>query len=417
MGHTTSATHERDLRTGIPLWAGSRALSVATQSLRSSTSVDVVVVGAGITGAFMAHALSTAADDLRKVFGTTPRILVLDRRTPLQGSTLASTAMLQWEIDLPLVELTKKIGAEKAARAYKRCYRALIDLSNLIKAERIRCSFRKTSTLYLAGDQYGSRALASESAARTSLDLPSEYLSGSDLYARFGIERTGAILSGGSASANPGQLAAGLLRRSIKLGATVCSPAEVLDVLADPDGVSLKLSDNIVVRAKTVVFCTGYELPEMVTIPKADILSTWAIASKASVRMPKWLRSVMVWEASDPYLYFRSTPDGRIILGGEDEEDAERHSDTRLLATKEAVLKGKLEDLVPCVSFEAEYKWAGAFGNSATGLPFIAPAHNMNNVWVVAGLGGNGITYSVIASQIVTGALLGKDDPDSDLYR
>src|SRR5690606_38549646 len=146
------------------------------------------------------------------------------------------------------------------------------------------------------------------------------------------------------------------------------------------------------------VFCTGYELPEMVRIPKADILSTWAIASDRSATMPDWLKSMMVWEASDPYLYFRSTPDGRIILGGEDEEDPERHTVSRLLDTKAAILKKKLEQLVPDISLEPQYKWAGAFGSSTTGLPFIAPAKDMNNVWVVAGLGGNGITYSVIAS-------------------
>lgn len=33
------------------------------------------------------------------------------------------------------------------------------------------------------------------------------------------------------------------------------------------------------------------------------------------------------------------------------------------------------------------------------------------------GVGGNGITYSVIASQIVAGAIRGRPDPDADLYR
>lgn len=411
-----SATAERDLRTGHPLWADSNALGVATKALSTSTAVDIAIIGAGVTGAFMAHALASSADNLKEAFRRSPQILVLDRRPPLQGSTLASTAMLQWEIDLPLVELTKKIGLEKASRAYRRCYRALEDLTELVRSEHIRCAFEERATLYLAGDQYGSRALATEVEARTDLGLPSQYLSASDLRERFGIDRTGAILSQGSASANPGQLAAALLRRSIDLGTRVISPAEVLDVLADPEGVSLKLAHGVVVRARKVVFCTGYELPEMVRIPKADILSTWAIASDRSATMPDWLKSMMVWEASDPYLYFRSTPDGRIILGGEDEEDPERHTISRLLDTKAAILKKKLEQLVPDISLEPQYKWAGAFGSSTTGLPFIAPAKDMNNVWVVAGLGGNGITYSVIASQIITAAFSGSNDKDSDLY-
>ncbi|MEG2312710.1 NAD(P)/FAD-dependent oxidoreductase [Brevundimonas sp.] len=413
----SSATNERDLRTGRSLWADSSALGVEAKPLTASTSVDIAVIGAGITGAFMAHALSSAAIGLKETFGRPARILVLDRRPPLYGSTLASTAMLQWEIDLPLVELTKKIGSEKASRAYTRCFRALCDLTALIKSERIRCAYEDRSTLYLAGDLYGSRALATETDARRELGLPSQFLSAADLRDNYGINRTGAILSTGSSCANPGQLAAALLRRATSKGAAIHSPAEVLDVLSDPEGVSLRLDNGVVVRAKKVVFCTGYELPKRVCIPKADILSTWAIASDTTATIPDWLKTTMVWEASDPYLYFRSTPDGRIILGGEDEESETRHSIARLLDTKAKTLKTKLEQLVPDIRLQPQYKWAGAFGSSTTGLPYIAPAEDMDNVWVVAGLGGNGITYSVIASQIITSAFAGKHDTDCDLYR
>lgn len=67
--------------------------------------VDVALVGAGISGSFMAYELSTDHS-----------VAVLDRRPPLMGSTLASTALLQWEIDLPLTALTKRTGPTKARR-------------------------------------------------------------------------------------------------------------------------------------------------------------------------------------------------------------------------------------------------------------------------------------------------------------
>ena len=97
-----SATQKRDLRTGHSLWQDSAFTGVPSKGLSQSLSVDVVVIGAGITGAFMAHALTRAAKDLKTVLGHDPRILVLDRRPPLTGSTVASTAMLQWEVDLQI---------------------------------------------------------------------------------------------------------------------------------------------------------------------------------------------------------------------------------------------------------------------------------------------------------------------------
>lgn len=411
-----TATEETDLRTGHSLWEDSPGLGLDYRPLNRSLVIDIAIVGAGITGAFMAHALSTATDAYKHKWGSTPSIIVLDRRPPLMGSTLASTALLQWEIDLPLIELVKKIGATKAARAYTRCFQALSDLSRLIKEEGIRCSYEERSTLYLAGDQYGSRALAKEALERTKLELPSTFLNARELDEKFGIQRTGAIFSQKSASANPGQLAAGLIRRAIANGVTLHSPVEVIDVISDPSGVSLKMDNGHVVRARKVVFCSGYELPEMVSIPKADILSTWAIASDTAATLPAWMKDTMVWEASDPYLYFRATPDGRIVLGGEDTDAPLAHAHKSLLSTKAKTLKTKLKSLIPEIEFQTEYKWAGAFGNSTTGLPFIAPSLSMDNVWAVAGLGGNGITYSVIASQIVRAALCGKTDPDADLY-
>jgi glycine/D-amino acid oxidase-like deaminating enzyme len=41
----------------------------------------------------------------------------------------------------------------------------------------------------------------------------------------------------------------------------------------------------------------------------------------------------------------------------------------------------------------------------------------MDHIWAVMGFGGNGITYSVIASQVVAAEIRGERDTDADLYR
>jgi glycine/D-amino acid oxidase-like deaminating enzyme len=50
---------------------------------------EVLVAGAGITGALMAERLTRQGLD----------VAAIDREDPTQGSTVASTAMLLWEID------------------------------------------------------------------------------------------------------------------------------------------------------------------------------------------------------------------------------------------------------------------------------------------------------------------------------
>ena len=40
----------------------------------------------------------------------------------------------------------------------------------------------------------------------------------------------------------------------------------------------------------------------------------------------------------------------------------------------------------------------------------------MPHCWVALGYGGNGITYSRIAADVIAGALTGRPDVDADLY-
>lgn len=402
----TGATIKRDLRTGRSLWADSPGLGVPVRALTQAISVDIAIVGAGISGAFMAHEVSKDHS-----------VAVLDRRAPLMGSTLASTALLQWEIDLPLTALSKKIGAAKARRAYLRSRQAVDALKRIVDEERIVCGLKDKSSLYLAGDAYGHRALEAEAQARAEIGLDSQYLDAAALRDRFGLDRTGALLSSGSAGGDPARLAAGLLRRAQRRGARIWSPVEVLQAVSDPDGVTLLTDTGHAVRARSVVFCCGYEFPKGVPAPGAEVISSWAMASKPRQRCPAWLRDMLVWEASDPYLYLRMSGDGRLIVGGEDEVSATAHQDQAKLKAKREVLDAKLGRLLPDVAFEIDYAWAGAFGESATGLPSMGPIPGMDHAWAVMGFGGNGITYSVIASEIVAAEVRGQGDPDADLYR
>jgi len=220
------ATNKRDLRTGRSLWADSPGLGVPVRPLTQAVAVDVAIVGAGISGAFMAHELARDHS-----------VVVLDRRPPLMGSTIASTALLQWEIDLPLTALADRIGMAKAHRAYARSRAAVKALKRIVAEEGVRCGLQDRDTLYLAGDEYGHRALEAEAEARAAMGLESDYIGPAGLRDGFGIDRTGAILSKGSASGDPARLAAGLLRRAAAQGAPLPSPVRVKPALCGPGGV------------------------------------------------------------------------------------------------------------------------------------------------------------------------------------
>ncbi|MFT3690349.1 NAD(P)/FAD-dependent oxidoreductase [Paenirhodobacter sp.] len=407
MAKQKAKTRKDDLRTGAPFWVRTPHSTVAVQATLTRDRFDVIVVGAGISGALVAEALTRAGKS----------VLILDRRPPVRGSTPASTAMIQHEIDVPLTRLRKQIGAEPADRAWRRSVRAVADLVDLAAKLKLDCQMAPKPALYLAGDEMGARALAAEAQAREDAGIRAEYLKRAELRERYGMDRTAAIRSEASASANPAQLTAGLLRAAMARGAQIVSPVEITDMAELPCGVALATRRGEVLVAQHAVFCTGYEyLPQMNT-PSHHVTSTWALASEPLPGLPEWMGDTIVWEASDPYLYFRTDDAGRVIAGGEDEEAADTNADPKKLKAKAKVIARKLRALTGVDIGKPACIWSAPFSVTDDGLPIIDRVPGFERIFAVMGFGGNGITFSVIGAQIIAAAIAGKPDPDAEIFR
>ncbi len=91
-------TVQRDLRSGTPVWLRNGDVRLNIEPLGTNLGIDVAVVGGGVSGALVVDALLRAGK----------RVAVFDRRGAVKGSTPASTALLQFEIDQPLTHLMQK---------------------------------------------------------------------------------------------------------------------------------------------------------------------------------------------------------------------------------------------------------------------------------------------------------------------
>jgi glycine/D-amino acid oxidase-like deaminating enzyme len=400
-----SFTERRDLRTGTPLWAMPGPIGITTDLLSSQAQADVVIVGAGITGALVAEAATARGLS----------VLVLDRRPPFHGSTAASTALLQFELDVPLIRLAGEIGFEKAKRAWLRSFRAIDDLAALVRQLGLRCAFRRRRALYLTGNTLARAGLAEEGKLRRAVGLPSAFLASTDLRNLAGIDREGALLSDGVADVNPVLLTRGLLRRAMARGARIYSPAQLAAVHASDRQVQMATAEGIEIRAQALVFATGYELAHGVPSDGHRITSTWAFATKPQ---PKalWNKGELIWEAADPYLYIRTTTDGRVLVGGEDEDIEDEGARDALLPAKILALQQKTKQLLPWLDVGADCAWAGTFGESKDGLPSIGPVPGMPGCYAVLGYGGNGLTFGVVAAQIIAHRLCRERDADEELF-
>jgi glycine/D-amino acid oxidase-like deaminating enzyme len=402
-----AATRKDNLRTGTPFWVKTPNSTAKADRHLPQKAFDTIIVGAGISGALTAEVLTRMGKS----------VLIVDRRPPVRGSTSASTAMIQHEIDVPLTQLQQKIGENTASAAWLRSAQAVRDLTDLSAALGLNCQMHQKSALYLAGDAMGAKALAREAAARNTIGIKAEYLSHTTLSERFGLDRPAAILSDISASANPAQLTAGLLRTVLTRNARIASPVEITDMAELASGVALATRQGEVLVAEHAVFCTGYEyLPQMET-PSHRITSTWALASKPLRNLPSWLRDTLVWEAADPYLYLRSDDYGRLIAGGEDEQAQNSNDDPAKLAAKATRIVQKLQNLIGVTVDKPDYVWSAPFGVTTDGLPIIDRVPGYDRIFTAMGFGGNGITFAMIASQNIAAAIAGKPVRDAEIFR
>jgi glycine/D-amino acid oxidase-like deaminating enzyme len=337
-------TRHRNLRTGTSVWMSYRTHVPQARRLQRDLKTDVLVVGAGISGILLAYSLASR--------GT--RVAVVDRRGPLKGSTLSSTALLQFEIDTPLIRLQRKLGARNAQTAWLRSLAALRSLHDTIRRTRLRVALEIRPSMFLAGSSLDARALAAEAHARQRIGLPSQYVSSRELRHQFGLRRSAAIVSEGNLEVDPRALAAGLLRLAMGHGTCLFAPHEIIAINASSRRVRSHTADGYTIESRQAVFCTGYEMPKLVPMQGHSIASTWAMATRAQARA-LWPQRALLWEASDPYLYVRATADGRVICGGEDESFSNAESRDARIAAKTFVLQRKLHALLPQLDVKDAY--------------------------------------------------------------
>jgi len=395
------------LRSGRSVWLAGELAETAAPRATSVYETEIAIVGAGITGAFLAERFTREGRC----------VLVIDRRDPAKGSTAASTAMLLWELDASLLELEDRMGLEAAARIAVRCRRQVAAISALVNEFGIAADVRPRPSLYLAGEKLDAADLREERRIREHIGIAGLYLDEGELAARGLIGEAG-LLYPGSAESDPVKLAHGLMTLAVARGAVVLSPAIASVYETTPDGVTIATREGDIIRARTLVLASGYEMPDFVPAARHSLCTSWALATaqtkSACVPGPD---GALLWEASDPYLYIRTTADGRVIIGGEDEDFSDAEKRKALTPQKAQTLLAKAAKRCPgLVGLEPEFVWSGVFGETEDSLPMIGRIPGAPNSLAAYGYGGNGITFSALAADLLEAELRGRPDEDSALY-
>lgn len=396
-----------DLRTSTPYWLLKSGLAFEYPSLRDGVSCDYAIIGGGITGALVAWYLAEAGAS----------VVVLDRRHIGMGSTCASTALLQYEIDISLSNLVAQIGEANAVRCYALCSQAIDKIGDICQRLAFVSDFEKKPSLYYASKRRDVKALAQECELRQAHGFACEWLDARGVDQRFGIVAPGAILSRQGGQVDAYALTHALLQDALKRGVQVFDKTEVTAIEHDDAWVTLQTQYGHSVRASKLIIASGYECSQYLKTHVAKLRSSYALVSEPYHQDVLWHENALIWETARPYLYMRTTKDRRVLVGGRDEKFSNPVARDRLLGRKTKALVRDFETLFPSLApLRVDYSWAGTFAETEDGLPYIGSVPEHPHTTFALGFGGNGITFSQIAAETIQGAAQGRVHPDAHIF-
>lgn len=376
-------------------------------SLNHDVKADIAIMGAGISGALVADQLYRAGY----------KVVITDRRHAGTGSTAASTSLLQYEIDKPLWQLIETVGESNAMRSYELCRKAIYDIEKICTRLHEPGLFIRKPSFQFASHKNHVVDLNKEYLLRSKAGFVIKWLEEKDIKTKFGFTKPAGILSQDGAEADAYKITHRILGKLISKGLQVYDNTEIVEIQHKKNGVQLTTKDRKKITAKKLVIACGYESQQYIPMKVQELQSTFAIASEPYEQKNFWFRNALIWETAMPYLYLRTTNDKRIIVGGKDIPFSNPNTRDSHLHQKTKSLEQSFSKLFPRIPFKTDFKWAGNFASTKDGLPYIGSIRQRSHTYFALGFGGNGITFSSIAADIIKDLISGKKNADADIFR
>lgn len=364
-------------------------------TLTGAIEADVAVVGGGITGMTTAYMLSKAGYS----------VVVLEQESLANGATGMTTAFLTQYLDTDLIELIRIVGKERAKAMLDSHQGAISILEDIVRQEEIDCEFTRCTNYICATHERSASSLEDEAGKGRELGLSMKYVDESNL----SFTRLPYIEHADQGKFHPLKYLLGLIPVLSMRGVRMFEHSEAEDIQKQDDHYVVTTPQGNI-RARHVVMGTYAPFNKELYFKKAFYTSyVLELHTKSGV-----LPEAIYQDDENPYHYFRVDPMGeydRIVLGGED-----HRSDIPVDADKNyQSLREYAEELLEGNAYTTVRQWSGPIVEPVDGLAFIGP-HEDPNIYYATGFSGNGMTYSVIAADIITSLIQDEGHPWAELY-
>lgn len=368
----------------------------------AGVSVDVAVVGGGITGVTTAYLLKAAGLS----------VALVEKGSVGQAETGHTTAHITYVTDERLPELAKKLGNDHARAIWEAGESALLQIEEIVDFEQIDCEFGWVPAYLhepwtLKPEHHSSASLHDDAALAEEFGFHATYLDAVPVANGPGVRFAN------QAKFHPLKYLSALAKRIPGDGSYLFENTEVEEIQSEPLRVKC---GRRVIHCDKVVVATHVPLMGVAGLMQASFLqtklalySTYAIGAKLPAGT---LPEAMFWDTSDPYYYLRvdrHDDHDYVIFGGEDHKTGQTRGST---AEQYRKLEQLLRSIIP--NAEVTHRWSGQVIETSDGMPYIgefAPGQ-----FIATGFSGNGMTFGTLAAVMIRDAVLGRKNPWRDLF-
>ncbi len=379
-------------------------------ALQGEQTADVCIVGGGFTGLWTAIQAKQRQPQLD--------IVILERDLCGAGASGRNGGcLLTWSAKF--LTLKRLFGEAEALRLVRASEAAVDHIGDFVRAHGIACEFRRDGTLYTAtaAAHFGSMEPVVKALQSHGIDSYHE-LPPEEVARRSGSARNLAgWFSPQAATVHPGKLVRGLRRVALAMGIRI---HERSPMLGHDDGPQVRVRTPCgSVTAKKLVLALNAWMAEVLPQFERSI----AIVSSDMViteRCPDLLQAmgltdgVSVLDSRTFVYYYRSTEDGRLMLGKGGNTFARGGRIAPVFDERspyEGQLTQALHQFFPSLQdTPITASWNGPSDRSVSGFPFFGRLNGAPNVFYGFGYSGNGVGPSYMGGQILSSLILDEDN-------
>lgn len=385
----------------LSLWKDT-APSPDRPALGSDVEVDVCVIGAGISGITTAYLLALEGR----------RVAVVDRMSVGGGETGQTTAHLSNVLDDRFRSIARMFGRDGATVA-RESHRAAIDwIAATVAEEGIDCAFERLDGYLFLADSDQGELLDRELNAATDAGFTN-----AERLPRIPVidwDSRPCLRFADQAQFHPLRYLNGLAEAAMRAGASIYPGTEISEAPAGGDPARLRTRGRQVITARAAVVATNYPITRWKGIvPRLAAYRTYVVGLAIP---PGAVPHALYWDTADPYHYVRvaggRTPDEEVlIVGGEDHRTGEEIDPAEPFTRLERWTRERFP-----AATEVRYRWSGQVQEPVDAMAYIGRHPGEENLYVITGDSGQGMTHGTIGGMIVADLILGRENPWTDLY-